>query len=162
MQYIISEDHFARSAEKKFKNMRLIIGGEQALADLDDAAIRDAVQRLASLSRGDLDTARRHYRDARRAGLSAHMDFGIGLNPFLILEPDPSPGKEHAFIQAAWHPPSRALDTYGFLLGYNEGSGDEYHECFPVSVEEAIEAFIEYFHGGDGWKERFNWKRIYP
>ena len=141
--------------------MRLIVGGAQTIADLDDAAIRDSVQRVASLSKRDLDTARRRYRDAHRAGLSAHMDFGIELNPFLILEPDPSPEGENGFIQASWHPPSRALDTHGFLLGYNEGSGDEYYECFPVSVEEAIEAFIEYFHGGDGWKERFNWKRIY-
>ena len=139
--------------------MRLIIGGTQTLADLDDAAIRDSVQRVASLSRRDLDASKQRQREARRGGLSEHIDYGP--EPFLILEPDASPEREHAFMQATWHPPSRALDTYGFLLGYNEGSGDEYYECFPVSVEEATEAFIEYYHGGDGWKERFNWKRIY-
>ena len=64
--------------------MRLEIGGTQTLANLDDAAIRDSVQRVASLSRRDLDTARRRYRDARRAGTSAYMDFGIELDPFLI------------------------------------------------------------------------------
>lgn len=138
--------------------MRLVIGGAQTLADLDDAAIRDAIQRLAGRSRRDLDAMRHRRREVRRAGLSEHID--DEPDPFLILEPDPIPGREHAFIQATWHPPSRVIDAYGFLLGYNEGSGDEYYECFPVSVEEAAEAFIEYFHGGDGWKERFDWKRI--
>ena len=140
--------------------MRLIIGGTQTLADLDDAAIRDSVQRVASLSRRDLDTARRRYRDARRAGLSAYMDFGIELGPFLILVRDSSPEGENGFMQASWHPPSRGGDTYGFVLEYNEGSIEELlYGCFPVSVEETTEAFIEYFHGGNGWKERFHWKR---
>ena len=142
--------------------MRLIIGGAQTLADLDDAAIRDAVQRLASLSKRDLDTARRRYRDARRAGLSAYMDFGIELNPFLILEPAPSPEGENGYMQAAWHPAYRGGEAYGFLLEYSEGSVEELYGCFPVSAEEAAGAFIEYFHGRDGWKERFDWKRIYP
>ena len=140
--------------------MRLIVGGAQTLADLDDAAIRDSVQRVASLSRRDLDTARRRYRDARRAGLSAYMDFGVEINPFLILESAPSPEGENGFMQASWHPPSRGGDAYGFLLEYNEGSIEELYGCFPVSVAETTEAFIEYFHGGDGWKERFNWKLV--
>lgn len=116
--------------------MRLIIGGAQLLVHLDDAAISDAVRDVAGLGLWD-----------------------YGPDPFIILDQGPGPERELSYMQAYWHSSCREDDIGGFLLEYQDGSIEEHYECFPVSVEETTEAFIEYLHGGAEWKERFNWER---
>ena len=87
--------------------------------------------------------------------------WSVDPDPFLILVQDHGPDPESLphLMQAEWYPAIRRGDTPGFVLEYQEGSEDEHWETYPVNIEEATEAFIDFLHGRTEWKERFYWKR---
>lgn len=129
--------------------MRLIIGGEEELVQPDDSAVVNAVRTVTG------------YRRTTRRERQRIAPWNVDPSPFLILYHDHGPDPESLphFMQAEWYPALRRGDTPGFLLEYQEGSEDEHWETYAVSIEDTIEAFLDYLHGGTAWKERFDWKR---
>ena len=143
------KDCFTPSVEGIFKNMRLIIGGEETIDQPDDAVVSKAVRAVTGYRR----TTRRERRRT--------APWNVDPAPFLILVHDHGPNPESLphFMQAYWYPAVRRGDISGFLLEYQEGSEEEHWETYAVSIEDTAEAFLDFLHGSTAWKERFDWKR---
>ena len=111
--------------------MRLIVGST-VLDQPDDTAVRSALRRLFD---------------------------GAADEPFIILVDGPDPERSEYFIQTA------GSSTDGFILEYREGSWDQHYQCDTVStgpkgLSELEGAFIDYRHGNNAWKARFEWKLL--
>ncbi len=111
--------------------MRLIVGNT-VLDRPDDAAVRAALRRLFD---------------------------GVEDEPFMVLVEGPEPERSEYFIQTA------RISTGSFVLEYREGSWDQHYQCDAVSLgprglRELTSAFIDYLHGNNTWKTRFEWKQL--
>ena len=82
--------------------------------------------------------------------------FSQAFGKFIILL-----GEDGGFIQAAdvWAPDSGASDP--FTLEYRDCvSSKQYATTEPVTLEQVRLAFLDYFRGGDLWRQSHTWEEL--
>ena len=80
---------------------------------------------------------------------TALRNLGGRDNGFAILSRD-----SLFYIQTAVAPEG------GFVLEYQEGSLEQHFVAEGVSLDDVIMAFRDYATEGDGWHQRFSWKKL--